>query len=152
MLQFSTGQAFTTGAITYTYRPVTERETSPRIFLQVSIEGIDTAAFLDTGAPFVVCKPEIAEVLGLDPASGEPLGNFRLRDSHLNGHLHRMNVTLLAEQGDPLSVEATVFVPDPKSNQEWGNFPTILGMGGFLERIRFAVDPSQDQFYFGALP
>jgi hypothetical protein len=152
MLQFSTGQAFSTGAITYTYRPVTEQETSPRIFLQVSIEGINTAAFLDTGAPFVVCKPEIAEALGIDPASGEPFENFNLRNSYLNGHLHRMNVTLLAEQGDPLTVDATVFVPDPMSNQNWGNFPAILGMGGLLERIRFAVDPSQDQFFFGALP
>lgn len=151
MLQFSSGQAFSTGMVTYTYRPVTEQETSPRIFLRVSIEGIETDAFLDTGAPFVVCKPEIAEVLGFDPASGEPLEKFNIRDSRLDGHLHRMNITLLAEQGAPLSVEATVFVPDLMPHQDWGNFPAVLGMGGFLERIRFAVDPSQDQFYFGAL-
>jgi hypothetical protein len=152
MLQFATGETFVTGAASYTYRPAIERDTFPRIFIQISIEGIGTDAFLDTGAPFVVCKPEIAEVLGLDPAVGEPLTNYILRDLRLSGHLHRMTVILLAEQGDSLPVDATVFVPELTPAQEWGNYPAVIGLTGFLERIRFAVDPSQDQFYFGALP
>jgi hypothetical protein len=151
MLQFQDGQVFSTGSSTYAYRPVTEREKSPRIFLQISIDGINTTAFLDTGAPYVVCTPEIAETLGLNLAAGVPFNNFNIRGSLLNGYLHRMMVTLLAEQGESLQVEATVFVPDLIPSQNWENFPAILGMNGFLERIRFAVDPNQDTFHFGPL-
>jgi hypothetical protein len=28
--------------------------------------------------------------------------------------------------------------------------PTVLGVRGFLERVRFALDPSESLFYFGS--
>ena len=57
---YRNGDRFSSGAATYTYHPATEQERTPRIFLTVSFDGIDTEAFLDTGAPYVVCKPQIA--------------------------------------------------------------------------------------------
>ncbi|HAX76687.1 MAG TPA: hypothetical protein DCY88_12800 [Cyanobacteria bacterium UBA11372] len=48
-----------------------------------------------------------------------------------------------------VDVQATVFVPDRE--ELWGNFPYFIGLGGFLERIRFAFDPASDTFYFGSL-
>jgi hypothetical protein len=113
--------------------------------------GITTTAFVDTGSPFVVCKPEIAEALGLVPEDGVSVNRLKLRESLLDGSLHRIEVTLLAEIGQSLSVEATVFVPHLQSYQEWGDFPAVLGLTGFLERIRYAVDPGSDSFYFGEL-
>jgi hypothetical protein len=151
MLFFLDGGAFATSYSTYAYLPATEQEVSPRIFLQVSIEGIYTEAFLDTGAPYVVCKPQVAEVLGLDPEKGEWIKDFRIRNDKLAGRLVRLTITILAEEGLPLPVDATVFVPDLDPHQEWGEFPSILGLTGFLERIRFAIDPSENRFYFGAL-
>lgn len=65
------------------------------------------------------------------------------------GSLVRLNISLEAEQGQDLTVEATTFIPNLK--EQWGNFPSFLGLSGFLERIRFAIDPLTDTFYFGSL-
>jgi hypothetical protein len=40
--------------------------------------------------------------------------------------------------------------PDSKPGLLW-DLPNFLGLSGFLERIRFAVDPGSNLFYFGAL-
>ena len=43
------GQPFTTGATAYQYRPATAQESTPRITLEVAIEGVVTHAMVDTG-------------------------------------------------------------------------------------------------------
>ena len=55
----------------------------------------------------------------------------------LKGSLSRLNVSLLAEpdHGKDLSVDATVAVIP-----NWPG-PVVLGYQGFLERLRFAIDP-----------
>ena len=57
----------------------------------------------------------------------------------------RTVTTLVADDGDSVDVDSTVFV-----SPEWraGNF---IGYAGLLERIRFAVDPGTNAFLFGAL-
>lgn len=72
-----------------------------------------------------------------------------IRGMRLDGLIFPLNVTLKAEFGEELDVDATVFVPD--SEYLWGDFPSFIGLGGFLERIRFAIDPNMDTFYFGQL-
>jgi hypothetical protein len=59
------------------------------------------------------------------------------------GTVQRLIIRLLAEQGESLNIDASVFV-----TTDWhlGNF---LGCTGFLERFRFAVDPGTNTFYFG---
>jgi hypothetical protein len=52
-------------------------------------------------------------------------------------------LTILADDGESLEVQATVFV-----SRDWPA-GTFLGYSGFLERIRFAVDPQQNDFHFG---
>jgi hypothetical protein len=151
MLLLPDGRSFSNAYTTYTYKTATVQETSPRIFLQVSIEGIDTEAFVDTGAPYVICRHQVAQALNLDPDYGERIENFELRGTRLNGRLYRLTVTILAEAGENMPVDATVFVPDLQPNQEWDRFPSILGLTSFLDRIRFAVDPAEDRFYFGCL-
>ena len=142
---------FSTGYSPIIYRPATEQEITPRIFIQVSFQGMETTAFVDTGAPYLICDPEIASTIGLQPENGAPIKNVDVRGSQLNGHLHRLIVTLIAEEGEDLPVDATVFVPEMKPYQEWSAFPSILGLNTFLDRIRFAVDPEQARFYFGGL-
>lgn len=60
-----------------------------------------------------------------------------------------MAIGLEAEKGESLTVDATVFVPKLE-DQEWRH-PNFIGLSGFLERIRFAIDPDNNYFYFGAL-
>jgi hypothetical protein len=150
MLFFQDGTPFAIAFSSYAYRPVEESDKSPRIFIQVEIEGFQTEAFLDTGSPYVICDPIIAENLSLDLTHGEKIEKFIIRGNTIEGYLHRMNITILAEEGQGLPVDATVFVPN-LSSQDWGNFPSIIGLSGFLERIRFAIDPLEDRFYFGRI-
>ena len=53
--------------------------------------------------------------------------------------------TLVADEGDSVEVDSTVFV---SVNGPAGNF---IGYTGFLERIRFAIDPQDNAFIFGGL-
>lgn len=151
LLQFDNGESFAIGACPYSYRPVINTEGSPRIILTVLLENsFSTSAFVDTGGVFVILSPEIAKDLGLDPKDGMPAPSLLWRGDQLQGVLHRISVTLLAEEGDSLTIEATTFVPTLSPQQEWQqNFPCILGMSGCLEFLRFAVDPVNDRFYFG---
>jgi hypothetical protein len=61
------------------------------------------------------------------------------------GTLYRGQVTLPADEGESLDLDATVFVcPD------WPG-PNFLGYQGLLQRVRFAVDPESNTFYFGRI-
>ena len=72
-----------------------------------------------------------------------------IRGMSLSGFVVRLNIQLTADMGENLDVDSTVFVPD--SVDLWGDFPCFIGLGGFLERIKFAIDPNTDTFYFGQL-
>lgn len=62
-----------------------------------------------------------------------------------------MRIGLWSEETDlSLEVNATVFVPNLRPNEVWP-YPSFLGLSGFLERLRFALDPSENAFYFGAV-
>lgn len=150
VLQIPDGNAFATGAMRYDYRPVTEAETTNRIILVVEIEGTPTEAVLDTGAPYVICAPRVALLAGFERAYALERMKMLIRGMQLEGSLTRLSIKLLARQGDDLTVDATVFVPDVE--EYWGDFPSFIGLTGFMERLRFAVDPSTDTFYFGPLP
>lgn len=52
---------------------------------------------------------------------------------------------LRADEGESLRVEATIFL-----SPDWIG-PNFIGYGGLLQRIRFAVDPESNLFYFGPI-
>lgn len=149
ILLFSNGDSFATGAVSYDYRPATTVETTNRLILAVEIEGIFTEAVIDTGAPYVVCPPKVARQAGIDVSSALDSMTMLIRGMRLQGFRVRLNVTLKAEEGEDLDVDATAFVPEVE--EYWGDFPAFLGLTGFLERIRFGIDPNTDTFYFGKL-
>jgi hypothetical protein len=73
-------------------------------------------------------------------------GRLLTRFGTFAGDLERIPLHLPAEEGELLTVDATWFVCE-----DWPG-PTVLGWKGCLERIRFAFDPSEETFYFGAWP
>ena len=151
LLYFDNGDPYACGVTPYVYRPVNDKDVSPRIILTILIEGLQTQAFVDTGGIFVIA-PQVAHQLRLDPTSGLPAPELSLRGSLITGVFHRVLLTLLASEGDSLAIEATAFVPNLAPDQEWvEDFPCILGMNNCFERLRFAVDPTADMFYFGEL-
>ncbi len=112
------------------------------------LEGSDEPlrAFVDTGAQWAVLPGDLAASLGID-AEGEGLGRRTLhtRLGVLNGCLERHVITLTATNGENVTFDATWFV----SNDWWG--PIVLGWNGCLDRVRFAFDPEDERFLFGAI-
>jgi hypothetical protein len=135
---------FATGASIFAdTAPGTQYEA--RIFVPVRLGGldVDVTAMVDTAAPWCVLEGAVGAIfsdrnaiLVRRQALSSRLGNYV-------GDLCRASITLLADEGDSLTVEATVFVC-----LDWSG-PNVIGYNGLLERIRFAVDPSLNTFYFG---
>jgi len=137
LLLFDNGEYFATGAIPFAYRPATESETTNRILIRVEIQGIPTIAVVDTGAPYVICAPKIAADAGVSPASALERKTMLIRGMRLEGFVVRLNIRLKAEYGQDLDVDSTIFIPEVE--EYWGDFPSFIGLTGFLERIRFAI-------------
>ena len=149
-LTFADGEPFALGAAPYAYHKATTSETAPRIVLSVLIGGCETSAFVDTGGVYCLCTPPLAHQIGLDPASSLGTAAIFWRRDRLRGRLYRLPITLLAAEGESLTIEVTAFVPELSSRQAWNDeLPCVLGMQFCLERLRFAVDPEQELFYFG---
>jgi len=104
--------------------------------------GVSLYAIVDTGSPYCIFDTEIADALGFSFDDGEGI-KLRTPYGEVTGTIQRLTISLVAEQGDSLEVDASVFVTD---DRRYGNF---LGYSGLLERIRFAFDPRTNSFYFG---
>lgn len=149
MLWFDDGQAFATGRTAYEYRPVSQEETN-RLLLQVEINDLPLLAVVDTGSPYVIVQPTYTDVLELDPSEALEEKRILIRGTTCNGLIYRLPLLIPASDGESLGLEVTAFIPQV-DEEIWGDLPSFLGMMGCLERLRFAVDPNEDAFYFGSL-
>jgi hypothetical protein len=146
MLVRQNGDSFSVGRSRFADRAEESQEQTAKIFVKITAESLPGVVFaqLDTGAAFSMLNAEIAEAMSLLDGDGEPkristrLGNFP-------GRLEKARFELVADEGESLSIEATVWV-----SREWPG-GTFLGYGGLLDHLRFAVDPSDDSFYFGSI-
>jgi hypothetical protein len=97
----------------------------------------------------------------LDPILIERLGStverldlthqpLHIRGFAYSGWFYRVPIRLEASLGQQLEIDATAFVPELLPGQDWP-FPNFIGLDGFLSRIRFAVDPATNLFFFGPL-
>ncbi|HEY3998703.1 MAG TPA: hypothetical protein VGO93_07545 [Candidatus Xenobia bacterium] len=112
--------------------------------MKVQVGQIEVDALVDTGAPWCILGDRLAEKAGWLEHAPTLSTILHTRLGRLRGYLRREYLTLVAESGESLSVEATFFV-----SPDWLG-PTFIGYSGCLERMRFAVDPAQSLFYFGA--
>ena len=119
---------------------------SPSAKIHVGVKFDDnlfTLAILDTGADWSVVQTEIARALGLLERDGEPKTMTSRLGTH-HGKLVRVIAELVAEEGESVQLDSTVFVCE-----DWPA-GTFVGYYGLLERVRFAVDPEENAFLFGA--
>jgi hypothetical protein len=118
-----------------------------RIMIPVAVGPISepVLAVVDTAASWCIFEREVGSILaqGLTRIPGRVSLSTRL--GVLQGVLYMGQITLPADEGEPLDVDATVFV-----SPDWPG-PNFLGYQGFLQRIRFAVDPESNTFYFGSI-
>lgn len=119
-----------------------------RIYIPVKFESLPkTMALVDTGAPWCILSREEATVL--DPEYKENAlneVNLGIRGFETQGVLVRWHVTIFAEEGFDLTIDGTIFVPDHDLD-----IPNFIGLDGLLSRIRFAVDPQENYFFFGSI-
>lgn len=87
----------------------------------------------------------MADVLAQNFLLLEPRIALSIRLGVVHGALYRGVITIPAEEADPVDIDATVFL-----SPEWRG-PNFIGYQGLLQRIRFAVDPEANLFYFGRL-
>lgn len=119
----------------------------PLARIYVSFRPQDTrirfVGLLDTGGHFCILSPEVVDLIGdtLGESDGET--SLLTAQGRISGELFRYTIELLATRGDHLAVESTVLV-----SPQWRG-PSVLGYTGFLDRIRFAIDPLENGFYFG---
>jgi hypothetical protein len=135
LLNFATGAPFATGRARYFDHDINAPEGTGKVFVRISTDGIDepVLAQLDIGAAWSVINVEIAEELGLLGGAGE-VANLSTRHGPVTGRLENATITILADDGATLDIQATVFV-----SPDW-TAPTFLGYAGLLERIRFGLD------------
>ncbi len=100
-------------------------------------------ALLDTGGHYCILSKDVAA--SIQGHFGECLDEVDLRTAYglIRGKLYRHRITLIAEAGDSLDIDATVFV-----SPEW-RWSSFLGYTGILDRIRFAADSPANEFFFG---
>jgi hypothetical protein len=135
---------FVTGASTFADTwPGSDHEA--RIFIPVRFGNlnVDVTAVVDTAASWCVLESALTPLLA---DQHEVLIRGQVLSSRVGeyvGDLCRAPITLLADEGDSLTIDATVFLC-----AQWPG-PNFIGYNGLLERIRFAVDPPANRFYFG---
>ena len=100
---------------------------------------------VDTAAPWCVFEPSVGSVLREIFVPVEERVVLSTRLGRFSGALYRGPITLSADEGEALEVEATVFL-----SPDWHG-PNFIGYEGLLQRIRFAVDPEDNLFYFGRI-
>jgi hypothetical protein len=150
VLQFADGRPFATGACLYRDQLASGRAETSRVVVRVSISGFQTQAVVDTGGVYLVCDPEISDLLDLTLGASLDVDTLVIRGYKYEGYLQRVTITMLAEEGENLELDVTAFIPQLSPGQEW-QFPSFLGLQGCLEFLRLAIDPSANTFYFGPL-
>jgi hypothetical protein len=92
---------------------------------------------LDTGARWTLIGPDLIELLGDELGAGLDAVTMSTRLGRFEGSLHRLPVRLIADQGSDVTIDATCL-----ALKDWPG-PNILGFTGFLERLRFALEPAE---------
>jgi predicted aspartyl protease len=151
LLSFADQRPFATGAVPYRQHSIGGDTSSARLVLPVLFGDISVEAVLDTGTPWVICAPQVAQAVGLNDLTAMDRIKLLIRGTWVQGTLQSMEMTISASLGENLVIEVIAFVPEMEYAETWGTMPSFLGLTGCLERFRFAVDPATDTLYFGSL-
>ncbi len=111
---------------------------------QIAELPVNIPAMLDTAAEWCVLPQELVAALGVHAQPEDSWVRLDSRLGRFDGFLARIPITLLADEGPDLTVNATCLIcPD------WPG-PMVLGWKGCLERFRFALEPEDETFYFAS--
>ena len=100
-------------------------------------------AQLDTGAAWSILAPDTA-IAAQVPLQSEHPAVLHTRFGTKHGHLVRIPLTFIAEEGESLETDGTFFI-----TPDWPDGLNFLGYSGLLDSFRFALDPQVNIFFFG---
>jgi hypothetical protein len=105
-------------------------------------------ALLDTGAEWSVVGGEWLREIAAQTEPTQTKLKMSMRLGVLEGALYRLRITLVADEGEDVVVEGTIF-----GAPGWSLEP-VIGFRGCLERLRLAIEPPMDAesdgwLYFG---
>jgi len=141
---------FSSGVTYYDDRFPGDEDDYVRVVILVMVAGILAPFIVDTGAPWCVLDPHLAQPQ-IKNGHADHIKNilYWVRRTPYKGALFRLDLSFQDRAtGNLTTVDATVFVPTLTLDDEWRE-PNFIGLKGCLERIRFAVDPAESAFYFG---
>lgn len=141
-------ETFTTSVTDFLDHDPDHPDREARIYIRIKVERLEaeTYAMIDTGAPYSILNPELAENAGLDLSQGERT-RLLTRIGWISGLIVRGTITIPATEGSGLEIDTAIFVPE----NPWP-LQNFIGYHGFLEGIRFAISPTDYEFHFGAAP
>jgi len=146
LLLFKPGRfSFATGNVRYVDATEASPVTEARIVVPVELKSVakPVLAVVDTAAPWCIFEPSVAESLVRNSLPILRQTVLSTRMGLIEGAVYRDVLRIPADEGEPLDVDATIFL-----SPEWRG-PNFIGYQGLLQRIRFAVDPEENLFYFG---
>ncbi len=94
-------------------------------------------ALLDTAATWSIVASESIEPIRNEIGEALAAVQISTRYGRKDGHLHRMTVRFIAEQGSDLEFDSTWAVLD-----DWAG-PVVLGWKSMLERLNLAIEPGK---------
>jgi hypothetical protein len=154
LLNFADGTPFSKGAADYNNVP--GYELSEHMVLMVEIgdhpRNRMTEAVVYTGVPYLICTRAMARAIGITLNQPEETGRVRVEGVWIEGGIHSVTLSLLADEDKGESVPQPVwaFVPDREGDFNPENLPPMyLGLKGCLNSFMFAIDPLSQTFYFG---
>jgi hypothetical protein len=139
------GDRFTSGRAKFSDSSPFRNEPTAKIYVKVQFGDLleFQIAQLDTGAAWSILAPDVARAIHVPLRTGDParfITPFGIKD----GHLVRVPLKIVADEGDPLDTEGTFFI-----TEDWPDGLNFLGYSGLLDSMRFALDPRRNHFYFG---
>jgi len=152
--------AFAKGAVRYNKYFGTQMALQ-RLVIPIKLVGAGwTAAIVDTGAGICIFRPEVVAPLHLEQHPEMILDDMitTVRGVMYVGHVYPLSLIVRADFGDDITISCPVFIPQqivingqPASIARSPLTINLLGWRGFLDVLRFAVDPADSTFYFGAI-
>ena len=138
------GDGFTSGLARFYDQHPRFTEPTAKVYVKVTVAGyaVPVLAQVDTGAAYSTLETQVAEGLGLLDLRGHPT-RISTRLGAIGGQLVSLPLTLIADVGESLDLEATFFI-----SRDWTG-ATFLGYTGLLDRLRLALDSPANLFHFG---
>ena len=138
-LEFGGGHISVTGAIHYSSG--VKRSKVVGLLLHVGINEYPAEVIVDTGAPFLVCTPQLAQAMGVEDLVPLLRANILYRGIWLEGNIYTLTVAFAADDnmGTGISLRVQGFVPDVVDILDDILPFSSLGWISCLESIPFAI-------------